>query len=116
MLDRPIPNDAVSMILTCKIGNRNDTFTITRENYKNIIWQIYSDKYFNETSFTYDLQVQAVGPNFTDPPVTWGTPTPVKVPLPIGYYKYINPFKLSVPDIPEDKVAIINNYIKTFQS
>jgi hypothetical protein len=112
MLDRPLPNDAISMTLTCAIADRKDTLTITKSNQKNLIWEIFSDKYFNETSFTYDLQVEVVGPNFTDPPVEWGTPTPVKQDFPTGRIKYISPLKLPLPPIPPDKVDLINSYVK----
>ena len=115
MVDRAIPNDAVSMTLTCAIGERRDTLNINKSNYKNVIWEIFSDKYLDEASFTYDLQVEVVGPNFTDPPVNWGTPNPVRVDLPTGRLKYISPLKLPLPPIPPDKVDTINNYIKHAQ-
>jgi hypothetical protein len=114
-LDRPIPNDAVSMTLTCAIGERRDTLNINKSNYKNVIWEIFSDKYLDETSFTYDLQVEVVGPNFTDPPVNFGTPNPVRVDLPTGRLKYISPLKLPLPPIPPDKVDTVNKYIKQAQ-
>ena len=43
IIDQPLPNDAVSMTLTCKIGNRTDTLNITKANSKNVIWEIFSD-------------------------------------------------------------------------
>ena len=98
-VDRPLPNDAVSMTLTCKIGNRTDTFKITKTNYKNVIWEIFSDKYFNETSFTYDLQVEVAGPNFMDEPVRWGTSTSVRVDLAPGgfkWFEYMLRYRLSL--------------------
>ena len=81
-LDRPIPNEAVSATLTCKIGERKDRLDITKDNQRNIIWEIVSDKYRDETYFTYDLQYQVVGRNVTDEPVRWGTEVPVKVDFP----------------------------------
>lgn len=115
MVDRPIPSEAITMTLTCAIGKRKDTITISKANYKNVLWEIFSDKYFNQTSFTYDLQIEVVGPNFTDEPVQWGTSTPVQVDLPTGPHKYIKPLKLPLPPIPQDKVEIVNNYIKSFK-
>src|SRR5262249_46466846 len=69
VLDRPIKTDAITMTLTCTIGARKNVFTITKDNFKNVIWEIFSDKFIAATSFTYDLQVEVVGPNFTDDPV-----------------------------------------------
>ncbi|WP_046867587.1 hypothetical protein [Microvirga massiliensis] len=116
VLDRPLPNDALSATLTCKFGGRTDTFNITKANQKNVIWEVFSDKYVGETEFSYDLLVSVVGPNFTDEPINWGTPEPIKVPLPTGRLKYINPFKLSIPPIPAEKRDQINDYIKSFQT
>ncbi|WP_035804566.1 hypothetical protein [Kitasatospora mediocidica] len=116
MLDINPPKDNVTMTLTTTLGSRTDTLTITRENQKNILWEIFSDKYINETSFTYTLQVEVTGPNFTDPPVTWQTDAPVTVALPTGRVKYVNPLKITLPPAPADKVDTINNYIKAFQA
>ena len=116
MMDRPIPKENVTMTLTCNIGNRKDTITITKQNQKNVLWEIFSDKYLQQDSFTYDLQVEVAGPGFTDPPVQWGTTSPVKVSLPSGRVKYISPLKLALPDIPPEKVDTINQYIKAYQA
>ncbi|AEJ02770.1 hypothetical protein Nit79A3_3029 [Nitrosomonas sp. Is79A3] len=116
MLSQRIPNAAISVTLVCKIGERTDRFNITAENEKNIIWEIFSDKYFNETAFTYELEVQVVGPDFTDPPVAYETKEPIKIDLPTGRIKYVNPVKLLLPPPPVDKIATINDYIKRFSS
>jgi len=112
LTDRPLRGNAIVMTLTCKIGSRKDTITITSANQKNVLWEIFSDKYINETFFTYDLQVEVVGPNFTDDPVSFGTPTPISVPLPSGRVKYISPFVLPLPPIPVDKKETIERYIR----
>ena len=106
----------VSMTLTCTIGNRKDVLpTITGDNQKNIFWQIFSDKYFDATSFEYDLQIEVTGPNFTDVPVTYGAKS-VKVPLPTGRIKYIGSFTLPLPVATPDQNATINQYIKAIQT
>ncbi|MGW2288569.1 hypothetical protein [Streptomyces phaeochromogenes] len=114
MLDRILPKDNISLTLTCRIGSRTDTLTITRQNQKNALWEIYSDKFVRENSFTYSLQVEVTGPDFTDDPVIWGTAAPVTVPLPSGRLKYLNPFKLALPPVPAAQVATVNRYIATY--
>jgi hypothetical protein len=114
MLDRVIPKDNITLTLTCTLGSRTDTLTITRANQKNILWEIFSDKYLNQTSFQYQLQVEVVGPNFTDPPVQYQNPQPTVVALPTGRTKYINPLKLVFPTPSPDQIATINDYIRNF--
>jgi hypothetical protein len=115
MLDRTLPKDNVTITLTCTLGRRTDTITITRATQKNILWEIFSDKYVNETSFKYTAQVEITGPNFTDNPVQYGTPQAVTVPLPAGRIKYVNPLKIVLPP-PESAAdtATANEYIKAF--
>ena len=84
----PLP-DYVTATLSCKVGTRTDTFTITNQNQKNVIWEIFSDKYFNTTSFQYTLQVTVNGPTFLDAPIQFETPQPITVPLPTGRLKYL---------------------------
>src|SRR5262249_1051433 len=83
-LDRPIPKDNITVTLTCTLASRKDTITVTKANQKNVIWEIFSDKYLNESSFQYDVQIEVVGPNFTDDPVQYGTAQPITVNLPTG--------------------------------
>jgi hypothetical protein len=112
--DRRIPNDAVSMTLTCTIGSRTDTLKITAANQKNVLWQVFSDKYINETSFTYELKVNVTGPGIQDEPIAWETPEPVAVDLPAVRIKYLSHLHLTIPPPPADKVATINQYIKAY--
>jgi hypothetical protein len=112
MLDRQLPPN-VTLTLTPTIGARTDTLTITQANQKNALWEIFSDKYADEISFAYLLEVEVTGPNFTDDPVIYATPQPILVPLPTGRVKYVNPFKVALPAPPRDKVATINAYIKS---
>src|SRR5205814_9183037 len=106
--------DNITITVTTHIGARSDTLTITRQNQKSAIWEIFSDKYVGETSFSYSVQVEVTGPNFTDEPVVWGTTTPISVPLASGLLKCINPFQLRLPPPPTDKIDTINTYIRTY--
>ena len=115
MLDRVLPKDNITATLTCKLGGRTDTLTVTRQNQKNIIWEIFSDKYLKQNSFQYQVQVEVVGPNFTDDPVQYQS-SPVTVSLPTGRVKYLNPLKVVLPPAPPEKVMTINNYIKNYPS
>jgi hypothetical protein len=114
MLDRVLPTENINLSLACTIGSRTDTFTINAANQKNVIWEIFSDKYFDETEFSYTVDVEISGPDFTDDAVTYTTTTPVKVPLPAGRIKYVNPFKLALPKAPANQIAVINSYIAAF--
>jgi hypothetical protein len=113
-LTRPLPvNITMTLILT--IGQRKDTFVITKANQKNILWQIFSDKYSNVDSFQYEVQMEVDGANFTDVPVTYGTAQPVTVPLPTGRLKYISGLSVPFPIATPDQNVIINQYIKAVQ-
>ncbi|HTK05796.1 MAG TPA: hypothetical protein VL485_01385 [Ktedonobacteraceae bacterium] len=114
LLDRILPKDNITLTLTCMLGGRKDTLTITRATQKNILWEIFSDKYIGQTSFQYDLQVEVVGPDFTDDPATYGTPAPITVPLPTGRVKYVNPFKLVLPQVPPTLINTVNTYIRNY--
>jgi hypothetical protein len=111
-VDRPIKSDAITLTLTCTIGSRRNIFTITKANQDNVLWEIFSDKFIDQTSFSYNLQVEIVGPDFTDEPVDYGTSAPVQVPLPSGRIKYIDRLTLQLPTPPPDKIETINQYIK----
>ena len=116
-LDRPLPpQDNITVTLTCKLAGRKDTITVTRANQRNAIWEIFSDKYLNETSFQYEVQVEVVGPNFTDDPVQYGTTSPITVALPSGRLKYINPLFIPLPKPTPEQIDTINQYIKAFQA
>jgi hypothetical protein len=112
MLDKKLP-DAIGLTLRCKIGSRRDTFNITKANQNNIIWEIFSDKYINETSATWELEVTAVGPEFTDDDIVYKSPAPVPFDLPTGRIKYMASGRLHLPPTPPDKLDAINRYIKT---
>jgi len=113
MTDKKIP-DAISLTLRCRIGHRTDTLNITKANQKNIIWEIFSDKFIQETSATWELEVTVVGPEFTDEDIVYKTPAPVAFELPTGRIKYLSSNVLHLPPAPADKIETINRYIKTF--
>ena len=102
----PSPAPSVAPTVT-----RTDTLTVTSQNQRNILWEIFSDKYFDVTSFTYSIQVEVTGPDFTDDPVVWQHAEPVQVDIPAGRIKYLNPVSLSLPPCPPDQVATVNRYI-----
>lgn len=114
MLDRHIPTENIVLTFTATIGARTDTLTITNTNQKDVIWEIFSDKYAEVTDFSYTLQVDVSGPGFTDDPVSWQTEGPITVPLPTGRLKYINPLKISLPPTPPGKAEVINSYVNAF--
>ena len=114
VLDRVLPKDNVTLTVTLAIGDRSDTLTITRANQKNILWEIFSDKFFNAAQFTYSIQVEVVGPNFTDNPATWQHSGPQAVAVPVGRIKYVNPCKLALPPCPPELVATVNQYIQSY--
>jgi hypothetical protein len=113
MLNRILP-DAMQFTLRCKIGNRTDTFNITKANQKNIIWEVFSDRFFNETSASYSIEVTVSSPDITEEDVVYGTPAPVTIALPAGRIKYLPGMALHLPSAPTDKVETINRYLKTF--
>ena len=111
---RPIPA-AISVTLTITLGPRTDTITLNAQNQKNAIWEIFSDKYEALTSFTYSVQVQVQGPDWTDNPITYASPQPITVALPPGRVKYVALVMLQIPPAPAAQVAQINDYIRRFQ-
>lgn len=111
---RPLPA-AVTLTLNLALGPRKDVITITNQNQKNILWQIFSDKYFDQTSFSYTVQVQVQGPDFTDNPIQYQSAQPVKIDLPQGRVKYCPLLSLQLPPAPADQIAQINDYIRKYQ-
>jgi hypothetical protein len=101
----------MTITLICTIERRKDVFTITTANQHNIIWKIYSDKYIDTTSFTYDMLIEVTGEKFRDEPVMYGTFQPLKVDLPKGRVKYIDPQVLLLPQPTDEQSVVINNYI-----
>ncbi|RJK96377.1 hypothetical protein [Vallicoccus soli] len=110
VLDRQLPKDNVTVTLTVSIGDRTDVIEVDRARQKNVVWELFSDKYFDADEMTCTVEVTVAGPSFTDDPVVW-TGEPETFPVPVGRLKYLNPFKLSLPPAPAEEVARINAYI-----
>lgn len=102
---------AIGMILTCKIGTRTDTIAVPKGTQGTIAWEIYSDKYIGETAASWEVEITASGPAFTDDDVVYKSPAPVPLALPTGRSKYVT-CQLTLPSAPADKVETINRYIK----
>ena len=115
-LDRRLPTPNITLRVTMVLGGpaaptRTDTLTVTSANQQNIRYQIWSDKYVNVDQFSYSIQVEVTGPDFTDNPVVWQHAAPVQVDIPVGRIKYLNPVVLTLPPCPADQVATVNQYI-----
>jgi len=113
MVAKPLPVN-VSLTLTCTIGDRTDTFLITHENQKDIIWEVFSDKFFEEESFTYTVETSVEGPDFTDDTITYSLDAPVTVPVPAGRIKSINGLKVAMPKAPADTSAQVKQFVDAF--
>jgi hypothetical protein len=115
-VDLPKLPENMLINLICTIGKRKDTFTITKLNQEHIIWELFSDKYIDIGSFTYDILVEVTGESFRDEPVLYGTTEPVKVALPGGRLKYIDPLLLQLPQPTAEQATIIHNYIMAVET
>lgn len=113
-LEKQWRSPAITVTITPTIGG--DTYQpvvlTTPDTQKNALWEVFSDKYFDATSFSYTVDVAVSGPNFTDETITWSTPSPVTVNIPQGRLKYFNPLPVMLPAAPSDKNDAINAYIK----
>lgn len=116
MLDRVLPKDNITLTIACTIGARTDTLTVTRANQKNIIWELFSDKYFNETQVKIGIQVEITGPDFTDEPVQYSS-QPFVLPVAAGRIKYLNPLKIVLPSPANAAdLAKANEYVRQYQN
>lgn len=113
LLTRQIP-DAVSVELTIKIGDRVEKHHPMEEDRSRIVWDLVSNKYANETTFSYELHLTIEGPDFADDTIHWGTRVPATVDLPPGPLKDLGSVRLSLPNPRADQAAMINRYIKDF--
>jgi len=103
------PNIVVSIVPT--IGQDTyATIVVTAATINNAIWEIFSDKYFGESTITYTMTVEVDGPEFTDDPVIYSTPSPVKAFVGAGPLKQAS-VVAPLPSAPADKRDLINRYI-----
>jgi len=76
------------------------------------VWQIWSDKFFNETVAKVKIDVEVAPPpsDFAGEAVTWSGVQ--AVPLNLGRIKRIVPLKIVVPTLTDpDKNALVGKYI-----
>ncbi|AWZ04236.1 hypothetical protein DRB96_05415 [Streptomyces sp. ICC1] len=102
----------ITVQITPTIGD--DTFppiVVTKDNVKNALWEVYSDKYVLAEEISYTMSVEVLGPNFTDEPVFYSTSEPVRVPVSEGLIKYIPQLPAPLPRAPADKIETINRYV-----
>jgi len=90
----------VTVTLTLQIGDRKDVLVMTNDDPKatpTVTWQIWSDKYFNETVARVKIDVEVAPPpsDFAGTAVQWSGNQ--AVPLNLGRIKRIVPCKIVVP-------------------
>lgn len=107
----PVPK-GVTVSITPTIGG--DTYppiVATNDKWKNVIWEVWSDKYLDETEFTYTVKCQVNGPGFFDTPVIFSSATPEKVPV-TKTLRMVADVPLAMPPVPSDKLETVNGFIK----
>jgi hypothetical protein len=114
-LDRPIKSSNVTVTLTIRMGDRSDVLVMTNDDPTQTpvaLWQIWSDKYFNETiaRVTIDVEVAPPPSDFAGTPVQWSGNQ--AVPLNKGRIKRIVPCKIVVPTLKDAaQSALAGQYI-----
>ncbi len=114
-LDRPIKAPNITVTLTVGIGSRSDLLVMTNTDPKQnpvAIWQVWSDKYFNETVAKVKIDVEVAPPpsDFAGAPVTWSGNQ--AVPLNLGRIKRIVPCKIVLPTLDDPaQAALVAKYI-----
>ena len=114
-LNHRLPKSNITVTITPTInGDGYPPIVVTQANQDNALWEVYSDKYVSTTSFEYTVSVSIQGPNFTDDAIEYASPRPVKVDVPTGRIKYLNPLPVALPEPPQDKIDTINSYIANY--
>jgi hypothetical protein len=114
-LDRPIKSPNVTVTLTIKMADRSDVLVMTNQDPKATpvaLWQVWSDKYFNETTarVTIDVEVAPPPSDFAGTPVQWSGNQ--AIPLNLGRIKRIVPYKIVVPTLTDPQQnALVGQYI-----
>jgi len=114
-LDRPIKSPNITVTLTIQLGKRVDTLILTNDDPKAnpvATWQVWSDKYFNETVAKVKIDVEVAPPpsDFAGDAVTWSGVQ--AVPLNLGRIKRIVPCKITLPTLDDPaKNALVGKYI-----
>jgi hypothetical protein len=113
---RPLKTKAIVYTMNCTMGDRKDSFVIDESSVDNVVWEFYSNKkYMEETSFTYEIEAVAFGPDPTDDEIKFRSPSPIKVNVSSGPIK-IGKAQISYPDEPPEHTQKIKEYIKAFQA
>jgi hypothetical protein len=114
-LDRPIKAPNITVTLTIKMGDRSDVLVMTNDDPKLnpvALWQVWSDKYFNETiaRVTIDVEVAPPPSDFAGAAVQWSGNQ--AIPLNLGRIKRIVPCKIVVPELKDAaQSALVAQYI-----
>jgi hypothetical protein len=114
-LDRPIKAPNITVTLTIQMGARSDVIVLSNDDPKANpvgIWQLWSDKYFNETMAKVKIDVEVAPPpsNFAGAAVTWSGNQ--AIPLNLGRIKRIVPCKIVVPALTDpEQSALVSQYI-----
>ncbi len=114
-LDRPIKAPNITVTLTIRMGDRNDVLVMTNDDPKLnpvALWQVWSDKYFNETVAKVNIDVEVAPPpsNFAGSPVQWSGNQ--AIPLNLGRIKRIVPCKIVIPTLADPaQNALVSQYI-----
>jgi hypothetical protein len=114
-LDRPIKSPNVTVTLTINMGDRSDVLVMTNDDPKATpvaTWQVWSDKYFNETMAKIKIDVEVAPPpsDFAGTPVQWSGNQ--AVPLNLGRIKRIVPYKIVIPTLTDtQQSALVSQYI-----
>lgn len=114
-LDRPIKSTNVTVTLTVQMSDRNDVLVMTNDDPKAnpvALWQVWSDKYFNETIARVKIDVEVAPPpsDFAGTPVQWSGNQ--AIPLNLGRIKRIVPYKIIVPTLTDpQQSALVSQYI-----
>ena len=119
-LDRAIKAPNVSVTLTIKMGDRNDVLVMASDDPRKnpiALWQVWSDKYFNETiaRVTIDVEVAPPPSDFAGTAVQWSGNQ--AIPLNLGRIKRIVPCKIILPPLTDpEQNALANKYtLQTLQ-
>jgi hypothetical protein len=114
-LDRPIKAPNITVTLTAQIGERKDVLVMTNSDPKAnpvAVWQVWSDKYFNEQIAKIKIDVEVAPPpsDFAGTPVNWSGVQ--AIPLNLGRIKRIVPCKIEVPELKDEtQAAQVGKYI-----
>lgn len=106
----PVPR-GVSLWITPTIAG--DTFlptVISSANGDSAGWEVLSDRYINESEFSYTVDVRVTG-RPGDDWIEWSSGAPVVVPM-IPMVYHVQDVRLKLPAVPADKLETVNDYIK----